>query len=398
MSINRFDRLMDSLFSKSKNDKLIVMFNLRYSYKLVRLMIVAIAITYFVGCFWYMFCDHFKEINQYSFISKYNLQNKTALEKVIISCYFTLTTLTTVGYGDFVPTNNAERIFAIFIMLLGVAMFSYVMGSFTDLISSYDKKIGLNDKGSDLQNWLMQLGKLNKNKPFTGDLLNKIDKHFVYFWENDRNASLSKDDPYLRSLPKRLRYKIMDFLWGDILLKFAKFFLYFSSNKEQYNKFYYNISFGFMPRRFFPGEMIYKANESIEELYLILDGTIEIGHTLYNDVNSVKYVKNIKGVDYIGEYYCLFNVKSKYYYRAVTEVKILALNKETLNVNLEKYSELYTKFKTKAYRRYLNHFKAILEKKIDEEIEKLNITNNLIQISKLNLGDVSNKIFYSLKL
>lgn len=250
MDISIFDKLIESLFSGGKNDKLIIMFNLRYMYKIIRLMVMAIVITYFVGCFWYLFCSKIWDgQSTSSFISVFNLNNKSPYEKLIISCYFALTTLTTVGYGDLTPQNNSERIFAIFIMLLGVAMFSYVMGSFTDLISSYDKKIGISDKGSDLQNWLSLLNNFSKNKPFNSDLINRIDKHFAYFWKNDRNASISKDDPYLTSLPKRLRLKVMEFLWGDVFDKFSNFFLYTSGNREKFYKFYYDISFGLLPRR-----------------------------------------------------------------------------------------------------------------------------------------------------
>lgn len=56
---------------------------------------------------------------------------------MIISCYFALTTLSTVGYGDYYAISNIEIITAIFIMLGGVAFFSYIMGSFIDIISDY---------------------------------------------------------------------------------------------------------------------------------------------------------------------------------------------------------------------------------------------------------------------
>ncbi len=37
--------------------------------------------------------------------------------------YFITTTLSTVGYGDFYPTNDISRIFTIFIILIGVSIF-----------------------------------------------------------------------------------------------------------------------------------------------------------------------------------------------------------------------------------------------------------------------------------
>jgi voltage-gated potassium channel Kch len=65
---------------------------------------------------------------------------------LIRSCYFTLTTLSTVGYGDYTPITDSEMISAVVLMLCGVAFFSYIMGSFIEIISSYQSKIGVVDK------------------------------------------------------------------------------------------------------------------------------------------------------------------------------------------------------------------------------------------------------------
>lgn len=44
---------------------------------------------------------------------------------VIEALYFTVITLTTVGYGDFHPTTDGSRIFTIFFVLTGV---SFILG------------------------------------------------------------------------------------------------------------------------------------------------------------------------------------------------------------------------------------------------------------------------------
>ena len=57
-------------------------------------------------------------------------------------CYVALTTLSTVGYGDLTPQTNFEKIVGMFIMILGVAFFSYIMGNFNDVLINYDKEMG----------------------------------------------------------------------------------------------------------------------------------------------------------------------------------------------------------------------------------------------------------------
>ena len=45
------------------------------------------------------------------------------------SFYFSVMTLTTVGYGDFVPTQNPTKIFTSFYSMIGIAAMVYLFGS-----------------------------------------------------------------------------------------------------------------------------------------------------------------------------------------------------------------------------------------------------------------------------
>jgi len=47
---------------------------------------------------------------------------------MVILMYFSFTSLTTVGFGDYNPRSNVERLFISFGLLFGVAIFSYIMG------------------------------------------------------------------------------------------------------------------------------------------------------------------------------------------------------------------------------------------------------------------------------
>jgi hypothetical protein len=50
--------------------------------------------------------------------------------------YYAFTTLSTVGFGDFFPSSNSERALCSFILLGGVAIFSYIMGNFIEILVS----------------------------------------------------------------------------------------------------------------------------------------------------------------------------------------------------------------------------------------------------------------------
>lgn len=41
------------------------------------------------------------------------------------------------GFGDFNPRGNVERFVCAFVLLIGVAVFSYVMGNFIEIIEKF---------------------------------------------------------------------------------------------------------------------------------------------------------------------------------------------------------------------------------------------------------------------
>ena len=76
----------------------------RYAYKVFRLIFIALMLTYFLGSFWYFLVSTFKDdINQKDFHTEYELDKLPEFDRMILCCYFILTTLSTVGYGDLSP-------------------------------------------------------------------------------------------------------------------------------------------------------------------------------------------------------------------------------------------------------------------------------------------------------
>lgn len=55
--------------------------------------------------------------------------------------YFSVTALTTVGFGDYAPTNDLSRLFASFYMLAGVAIVVSSLGMFGSEYHRYRNKI-----------------------------------------------------------------------------------------------------------------------------------------------------------------------------------------------------------------------------------------------------------------
>ena len=66
-----------------------------------------------------------------SWIDAYDerLIDQSLWHRYVASLYFATTTLSTVGYGDILPTNTAERAFVILCQIIGVVAFGYTMGT-----------------------------------------------------------------------------------------------------------------------------------------------------------------------------------------------------------------------------------------------------------------------------
>ena len=58
----------------------------------------------------------------------------------VVAFYWTITTITTVGYGDITGTNTLERLFSSLIILIGVVAFSFVQGSIASILQNNDPK------------------------------------------------------------------------------------------------------------------------------------------------------------------------------------------------------------------------------------------------------------------
>jgi len=61
------------------------------------------------------------------------------IDNYFVTVYFVAQTITTVGYGDYQPTNMLERIFFICLMIVGVIFFTFVSASLTSILQSYDE-------------------------------------------------------------------------------------------------------------------------------------------------------------------------------------------------------------------------------------------------------------------
>ncbi len=77
------------------------------------------------------------EEGAFTFYNEYLADTEEDRDKLLIVVYYAFTTLSTVGFGDFNPKSDYERLFASFILVIGVAVFSFIMGNFIEILLNY---------------------------------------------------------------------------------------------------------------------------------------------------------------------------------------------------------------------------------------------------------------------
>ena len=73
------------------------------------------------------------DVNTTTWINDERLEGKSEMSTYLLSFYFTVTTITTVGFGDVSITTPYEMIFCIFTMIIGVIAFSMASGSLASI-------------------------------------------------------------------------------------------------------------------------------------------------------------------------------------------------------------------------------------------------------------------------
>lgn len=127
-----------------------------------------------------------------------------------VTCYyFMLSTLATVGYGDYAPQSPGEKVISIIIMVIGVAFFSYIINNFNNIMKNYHIKLGYIDKIPELEEWMLSLSIFiiflcinllfifylidkKKDRAMESQLVKSIYDHYNYFYGRYKLLTLSK--------------------------------------------------------------------------------------------------------------------------------------------------------------------------------------------------------------
>ena len=138
----------------------------------------------------------FYSYEDYDFVDEHGNQMRESTQFVRF-IYFALTTLSTVGYGDFNPKSLKEKLMISGVLFICTVIFSLIVNQLISVLKDF-KKISLgsfDEKQRNLTQWIGLLAYINKGVPIRKDIQIQIEDFFDYYWKNDRSRTLKcKED------------------------------------------------------------------------------------------------------------------------------------------------------------------------------------------------------------
>lgn len=108
--------------------------------------------------------DVYNDLETFYTIDKYKQQMEVsgleAFDVLVIVWYYGLTTLSTIGYGDFSPVSTTEKLIVAIILMFAVAIFSIIMGNFIEILMARNN-LEATGNHKDLSKWIALLTKFN---------------------------------------------------------------------------------------------------------------------------------------------------------------------------------------------------------------------------------------------
>ena len=181
----------------------------------------------------------------------------------LYTVYWSLQTLSTVGYGNFGAENSAEILLTAVWIFLGVAFYTVAVGSFTSMV------IERVAKEEQLELLLKSVEIFAKDTGMSADLNKKIRK---FIFNNYLEFSQRLDENiFIDQLPATLKEEVLIHTYGKSVLYKYDFFNHIADSQFQWGllKLLAKI-------RFNSGDTIYQDGNSASALYLISNGTVKL--------------------------------------------------------------------------------------------------------------------------
>ncbi len=279
-------RLLKTFQVISKNQFLIVLENVlaqfesfnSYGRLLITLIIFFISL-HIVACILI-----FLGQNEYpNWIINFGHNDKTFSQMYLIAIYYTITTVTTVGYGDLSCVTIIEKIFGLFMEIVGIIAYSWALTAMSNYV-----KIE-NDKQIDFKNKCTILSEIKLSYPhLPDDLYDRI----IRFLRYKHNSEQKDNHIIFDELPIGLRNTLLYEMYKPIINSF-NFFKNFTNSD-----FIIKVILALKPILALKNDILIKDGDFVEDIIFVKKGRLSL--ELPIDFNPPKQKRSVRRDSLLG--------------------------------------------------------------------------------------------------
>ncbi len=197
-----------------------------------------------------------------SWVVYHGISNKSVAEQYIVAYYWSIMTMTTVGYGDIFPISTGERAFAIFAMIVGALIFGYGISAIVAMVAAMQAASTAFRQKMDKVNAYMAA------RTISAHLRDELREYFHWTWESC-DANLSYETEFLDELTPMLRCKVA----LEVNDRFLQSMPFFEGSDPL---FIMDLALAMRMVCFPPFEVVVNEGDYGDYMYFILRGAVEV--------------------------------------------------------------------------------------------------------------------------
>ena len=234
------------------------------SLRVLGMVIKLMFMVHMLGCFWFYVAATAEEAGEeVTWVMSYDggsAYDAPVSKQYVYSVYWSLTTLTTIGYGDITPTNMHERYYCLFAMLIGALMFGYMLSTIGSMVSAMDRQAAAFEERMDMvKDWMM-----TRNMP--RKLLIRVRKYYEHYYTR---KSAFDEDEIVRGLTPALRSEVTAILLRDSLGHFPLLNVLGTD-------FQLAVYPRLKPVSYAHHDVVYTKGSSSEDIYFLRKGQVDV--------------------------------------------------------------------------------------------------------------------------